>query len=101
MGRKNPTRFATSYALACGTSCHSSVLNGACTKAPCSATLDPNRWRNALSEMKEVARIVDSLDALQPRQVGTVVGVLPLHQVGIDIVLVCGPTGVWTHLLPH
>src|SRR6266571_6648608 len=58
------------------------------------------RQRDTLGEMEEVTGVVESLNALQPWQVGTVICLLPVGQVGVDVVLVGGPAGVLAHRLP-
>src|ERR671934_956165 len=45
---------------------------------------------NALREVEEVVRVVAAFYALQPREVSTVVGVLPVVESGIDVVDVGG-----------
>src|SRR5690242_9798825 len=56
--------------------------------------------RNALSKMEEVSGVVSSFNLLQAWQVGTVIGVLPVGQVGVDVVDVGATVGVGAHRLP-
>src|SRR6266496_6608171 len=51
--------------------------------------------RDALGEMEKVAWIIGGFDALQTGQVGTVIRLLPVGQIGIDVVLVSPSAAYW------
>src|SRR5664279_2057530 len=57
---------------------------------------NPSR-RQTLSEPQQVGRVGRRLDRDESRQVGTVVGVLPVRQLGVDVVQV----GESAHIGPH
>src|SRR5438093_955030 len=57
--------------------------------------------RDALSEMEEVVGIIGGFNLLQSWQVGAVIGVLPVGQVGIGVVYVGTSAGIGAHRLPR
>src|SRR5947209_8696736 len=58
-------------------------------------------WWDTLGKVENVGRVVDGLDALEPWQIRPVIGLLPVSQVRIDVVLVGEPAGIGAHRLPH
>lgn len=53
-----------------------------------------------MREVEEVVGIVGGFDGFEAREVGAVVGLLPVGEVGVDVVLVGLAVGVGTHSLP-
>jgi hypothetical protein len=56
--------------------------------------------RYALVKMKEIQGVVSSFDLLEPWQIAAVIGVLPIYQIRIQIILVGGATRIRPHQLP-
>ena len=51
--------------------------------------------------MEKVAWIVGLLDLLQPWQIGAVIRILPVGQVGVNVVYIRAAAGIGAHGLPR
>src|SRR5208282_1321198 len=58
-------------------------------------------WSDGLREAEHAVRVVGGLDLREPGVVGAVVGLPPVGQAGVDVVLVGLAAGVGAHGLPE